>query len=60
MNYFDKMNVIPVTYSETIEEHRRTNVCDDVDILTAYIPTVLCMCGRVGYMAVKACILAVQ
>lgn len=59
MNCFDKTNIILVTYPETTEEHRRANVCDEVDILTACILTVLCMCGRVGYMAVKAC-LAVQ
>lgn len=43
INYFDKMNIILVTYPEKTEEHRRTNVCDEADFLTVYILTVLCM-----------------
>ena len=57
MNCFDKINIIPVTYPETAEEHRRANVSDEIQgslRLTVYILTVLCMDVRVGYMAVKA------
>lgn len=56
MNCFDKTSIIAVTYSETTEEHKRTNVCDEVDILIVYILTLLCMHGRVGYMAMKRCL----
>lgn len=30
MNCFEKTSIILVIYPETAEEHRRTNVCDDI------------------------------